>query len=102
MRSFPVSALLVAIAHLGGITQPRSEPDFEALPYAPRQFVCYRPSGSLTIDGRLDEPSWRAAPWTAQFVDILGDRAPRPRFTTRAKACGASITPAFRRTTTWR
>ena len=85
MRSFMFSALLVAIGHLGSTTQTRPEPDFEALPFAPRQFVCYRPSGSLTIDGRLDEPSWKAAAWTDPFVDILGDRAPRPRFATRAK-----------------
>ena len=85
MRSFMFSALLVAIGHLGSTTQTRPEPDLEALPFAPRQFVCYRPSGSLTIDGRLDEPSWKAAAWTDPFVDILGDRAPRPRFATRAK-----------------
>ena len=85
MRSVMFSALLVAIGHLGSTTQTRPEPDLEALPFAPRQFVCYRPSGSLTIDGRLDEPSWKAAAWTDPFVDILGDRAPRPRFATRAK-----------------
>jgi hypothetical protein len=85
MRALTVSALLVAITHLGAAMQTRPEPDFEALPFAPRQFVCYRPSGALTIDGRLDEASWKAAPWTDPFVDILGDRAPRPRFATRAK-----------------
>ena len=85
MRSVLFSALLLAFAHFGGTLQTRPEPDLEALPFAPRQFVCYRPSGSLTIDGRLDEPSWKAAAWTAPFVDILGDGAPRPRFATRAK-----------------
>ena len=85
MRALTASALLVVTAHLAGSGQTRSEPDLEAFPYAPRHSVCYRPSAPLTIDGRLDEPSWKAAAWTDAFVDILGDRAPRPRFTTRAK-----------------
>lgn len=58
----------------------------------PRRYVCYRAAGSesgsdrpLSIDGRLDESAWQAAPWTADFVDIEGDKKPRPRFRTRAK-----------------
>jgi hypothetical protein len=85
MRAFTVSALLVATAHLAASGQTRPEPDLEALPFAPRHVVCYRPSAPLTIDGRLDEPSWKAVAWTEPFVDILGDRAPKPRFETRAK-----------------
>ena len=37
------------------------------------------------IDGKLDEPAWAAAAWSDPFVDIEGDRRPRPRFDTRAK-----------------
>jgi hypothetical protein len=51
----------------------------------PKGYVCYRARGALTIDGRLDEPSWQAVPWTDDFVDIEGDLKPRPRFRTRAK-----------------
>jgi hypothetical protein len=47
--------------------------------------VCYRTSGSLVIDGRLDEPSWQDAPWTDLFMDIEGPMKPAPRFRTRAK-----------------
>ena len=82
---FAGCALLFASNHRAGGAQARPEPDFERLPFAPRSFVCYRPSGPLTIDGKLDEPSWKAAGWTEPFVDIEGDRAPQPRFTTRAK-----------------
>ncbi len=39
----------------------------------------------IVIDGKLDDPSWNDAPWTDDFVDILGEAAPRPRFRTRAK-----------------
>jgi hypothetical protein len=35
------------------------------------QYTCYRASGPLTIDGRLDEPSWLAAPVSNRFVDIV-------------------------------
>jgi cellulose/xylan binding protein with CBM9 domain len=60
-------------------------PDFEAMPFAPRQYVCYRANAPLTLDGRMTGPSWSAAPWTDTFVDIEGDRRPRPRLRTRAK-----------------
>jgi hypothetical protein len=50
----------------------------------PAQYVCYRASGPVVIDGRLNEPSWRRAPRTDLFVDIEGKSKPRPRFGTRA------------------
>jgi hypothetical protein len=51
----------------------------------PKHYVCYRTSGALTVDGKLDEASWIRAPWTEYFVDIQGDLKPGPRFQTRAK-----------------
>lgn len=48
-------------------------------------YICYRTAGEITIDGKLDEPSWERAPWTEYFVDIEGDLKPKPRFKTRAK-----------------
>lgn len=51
----------------------------------PRGYVCYRTTGSIVVDGRLDEDSWRDVPRTGDFVDIQGDVKPRPRFCTRAK-----------------
>ena len=51
----------------------------------PRHYVCCRSSGPITIDGRLDEAAWSAAPWTEDFIDIEGTRQPAPRFRTRAK-----------------
>jgi len=59
--------------------------DPEALPFAPRHYVCYRASSPLSFDGKLDEAAWRAAPWTEDFIDIEGDIRPRPRFRTRSK-----------------
>jgi hypothetical protein len=51
----------------------------------PRGYVCYRALTPPRIDGRLDDEAWRAVPWTEDFVDIEGDKKPRPRFRTRAK-----------------
>jgi len=51
----------------------------------PLSYVCKRAVGSVRVDGKLDDAAWRAAAWTAEFVDIEGDRKPKPRFRTRAK-----------------
>ena len=37
------------------------------------------------IDGDLKDAAWDAAPWTDAFVDIEGDKHPKPRFRTRMK-----------------
>jgi hypothetical protein len=78
-----IALLLLAQLFLGLVAQSRSVPDFEKLPYGPRQVVCYRAAGPLRIDGRLDEPSWRATSWSEPFIDIDGVR--RPPLTTRVK-----------------
>lgn len=52
---------------------------------APKEYVCYRTSGKINIDGKLDESSWSSAPATDSFIDIEGDAKPRPHFTTRVK-----------------
>jgi hypothetical protein len=51
----------------------------------PRGYVCYRTAGPIAIDGKLDEAAWAAVPWSEDFVDIEGDKRPRPRFRTRMK-----------------
>jgi hypothetical protein len=39
----------------------------------------------ITIDGKLDDAAWAAAPWSDDFVDIEGDKRPTPFFRTRVK-----------------
>ncbi|MCA9290614.1 MAG: carbohydrate-binding family 9-like protein [Phycisphaerales bacterium] len=51
----------------------------------PKTYVCVRAADPIAIDGRLNDASWRAAPWTSRFVDIEGDVKPRPRHVTRVK-----------------
>ena len=51
----------------------------------PRSYVCYRATRAPRLDGSLDDAAWRAAPWSAEFVDIEGAAKPAPRFRTRVK-----------------
>lgn len=75
----------------GGLASPvmaQSEYAAEENPVpeaGPRTYAIYRTTDSISVDGRLDEDDWGAAPWTADFVDIRGRDAPTPRFRTRAK-----------------
>lgn len=39
----------------------------------------------VVVDGSLDDPAWRTAPWTTDFVDIRGPGWPDPPLRTRAK-----------------
>lgn len=54
-------------------------------PETPKSYSCYRTPHPIRIDGKLDDPAWRRAPWTTDFVDIRGNAGPTPRFRTRAK-----------------
>lgn len=58
---------------------------FQVCAQQPREYLCRRAPSSIRVDGRLDDPAWRNAPWTADFVDIEGPLKPRPRLRTRAK-----------------
>ena len=39
------------------------------------EYTCYRAAGPIEIDGKLDEPSWRLAPLSTPFVDIVTGEA---------------------------
>ena len=44
-----------------------------------RSYDCYRTTGKIKIDGKLNEPDWQAAPLSEPFVDIRGlDFKPAP------------------------
>ncbi len=51
----------------------------------PRRYLCPKCPTPLPIDGTLQHPNWKLAPWTEAFVDIEGDAKSRPHFLTRAK-----------------
>jgi hypothetical protein len=54
-------------------------------PIVPRGYLCLHAATPILVDGKLDDPAWAGAPWTADFVDIQGGDKPKPRFRTRAK-----------------
>ena len=62
--------------------QPIEKPRID---FSPKKYICYKSGEQLTIDGKLDEPSWGKAEWTDDFVDIEGSVKPMPKFRTRAK-----------------
>ncbi len=51
----------------------------------PREYACVRTKIAPTLDGKLDDAGWIAAPWTEDFLDIQGPALSAPRFRTRAK-----------------
>jgi len=59
-------------------------PDIPSSKIVPKTYTCYRACSPITIDGKLNDPSWIRAPRTDLFVDIEGDLKPIPRFGTRA------------------
>jgi len=85
-RCLLVLASLAALA--GALASSSADKPAEPLPptYAPpKGYVCYRAKDRLTIGGKLEEADWKAVPWTDDFVDIEGDKKPKPRFRTRVK-----------------
>lgn len=60
-------------------------PPRPAISWAPRRYTAHRAGSPIRVDGRLDDEAWAGAPWTEDFVDIEGDRRPRPPLRTRAK-----------------
>src|SRR5947209_365455 len=52
---------------------------------APKSYNCFHAATPIKIDGKLDDPAWKKAGWTTDFVDIEGAAKPKPRFRTRVK-----------------
>lgn len=50
-----------------------------------RIYEAPRAPSPISLDGALEDSAWARAPWTEDFVDILGFEAPAPVYRTRAK-----------------
>jgi thiamine biosynthesis lipoprotein ApbE len=89
LKRYPNTEAFFFVPDAGGgwtlVNSQRPTVDLEALPFAPRHYIAFHAPSPITIDGKLDDPSWNVAPWTETFVDIEGDRRPQPRFRTRTK-----------------
>jgi len=82
MRLLPtLCPLLLGLALL-----PAADPP--ALPVGqahPRGYVAFKSPKPPTLDGKLDDECWKAAPWSEDFVDIEGPAKPKPPHRTRMK-----------------
>ena len=63
------------------------EPKKDAPPPPRKNYVALRAEKSPEIDGKLDDPAWKAAEWSDEFADIEGTHKPKPRHRTRMKMC---------------
>jgi hypothetical protein len=80
-------ALLLALA---GTVEATAEAGYieewaKVKPLVPRGYVCFRATNVISVDGRLAEGTWQAAPWTLDFVDVEGDTNATPPHRTRVK-----------------
>ncbi len=61
--------------------------NFRHLLTPPKTYTAVKTSTPVIIDGKLTEPAWSEASWSDFFVDIEGDKKPKPLFNTRFKIC---------------
>ena len=80
MKSLP--HLLASLGLVCVLPSPQDLSD--PLP-ARQHYSAFRATAPLQVDGRMEEPDWKSAPWTNLFVDIEGEKKTTPRFATRAK-----------------
>ena len=78
-------AFFIAFTPLVFLAVQAAEPEAKTLQPHPRGYVGYRVEKPIQLDGKLDDAAWQAAPWSDDFVDIEGDKKPKPRHRTRMK-----------------
>tara|TARA_R110001592_G_scaffold65325_3_gene200558 strand:+ start:425 stop:1516 length:1092 start_codon:yes stop_codon:yes gene_type:complete len=72
---------LIFVAILGHCTAAKAQFQF----IEGRSYLSYKTTTPLKIDGLGNEATWQAAPWTDAFIDIEGDKKPKPYFDTKMK-----------------
>ncbi|MEG1543173.1 MAG: carbohydrate-binding family 9-like protein [Tannerellaceae bacterium] len=89
MKRTMLAAAPIAVLCLLSCAQPKPEGKeityTPQAPFAPPTYVCYQAPGTITLDGILSPEEWDAVPWTTDFIDIEGDKRPKPLLQTRAK-----------------
>lgn len=81
----PVATLLLLSCSQPAVEKGNEITYTPQAPYDPPTYVCYKTPAPITIDGKLSSAEWDAVPWTSDFVDIEGDKRPKPLLQTRAK-----------------
>jgi hypothetical protein len=77
LRLFRLAALIGVVAPVAASSQ--------SVQGTPLSYECHRATSPIRIDGKLDDPAWKDAKWTSDFIDIQGKDMPAPRFRTRVK-----------------
>ena len=50
-----------------------------------KEYVCYKAGAEIEIDGEVYSDDWKSIPWSDFFVDIEGNKKPKPYLSTRMK-----------------
>jgi len=74
-----LAAIGLAVLALG-----QTEPPNPAI-LNPLHYLVHRAAKPIKIDGDISGAEWNGAQWTEDWVDLLGDKKPKPNLRTRAK-----------------
>jgi hypothetical protein len=74
---------LVFIVGIVSSSSSLEEIDCSFMSSYPRQYVAYKLTEDIVVDGKINEKMWDEVPFTSDFVDISTTTI--PKFTTRAK-----------------
>jgi Carbohydrate family 9 binding domain-like len=59
--------------------------DYEDLFTTPLHYTCFQTAETMSMDGSMNEVSWKNAKWSEYFKDIEGTKKPSPHLATRYK-----------------
>ena len=68
IKSKKAVALLLFLLYLGAISMVAQK--------TPHTYVAQNTTENITIDGKMDEPSWQKTSWSSNFIDIEGIKKP--------------------------
>ncbi|WAC09885.1 carbohydrate-binding family 9-like protein [Dyadobacter pollutisoli] len=80
LPKLPIAAVFTLAVSILSFAQSIAQP-----PAPPKSYTCYQTDKKINIDGKLNEGPWKKAEWTSSFVDIEGDKKPRPLQETKVK-----------------
>jgi hypothetical protein len=80
-----MKSLLLSVFLLIFSTTQLTAQQYENFVFNPRKYICHKATGTITVDGLMNEPDWQQQEWTEDFVDIEGATRPRPLQNTRVK-----------------